>query len=499
MSSRGNYSAILVAVAVGLMVVTASTIGYWSIAVSAQVNRIERSINEIEDRISQDGLSDQGQGPVKFVLETSSSETGFVWIGIGGEIDGMVNPDLVVQKGQEVTVEITNRDGVGHTIEAFPFAGGSELVTIDGDTASITFIADQAGRFQYFCNIPGHREAGMQGALVVEGENDEIVVADAVGGVPQVFQLEPAKQTTVSDISRRADDLPPPITRNFPTTVRILLETKEVVGELADGATYDAWTFNGTVPGPFLRVREGDTVEVSIMNSMTSAHAHSIDLHAVIGPGGGAVLTQVPQGETQTFSFLALKPGFYVYHCASPHIPTHIANGMYGAILVEPAEGLPPVDKEFYVLQSEFYTNAKADQQGHHLYDIEKAQEENPSFVVFNGRVGALTGDGALVAEVGDTVRIYFANIGPNLISSFHVIGAIFDRVYQEGSIVSDPIENVQTTLVPAGGVTVVEWEVLVPGNFILVDHSIFRALDKGAVGILTVSGDDNPAIFGPG
>jgi nitrite reductase (NO-forming) len=163
----------------------------------------------------------------------------------------------------------------------------------------------------------------------------------------------------VSEIAEDPNNIPPPISRNTLETVELNLETKEVVAEFAPGIKMNYWTFNGKVPGPFLRVREGDTVKLNLTNNITSLHHHNIDLHAVTGPGGGAVVTNVKPGETKTLTFKALNPGLYVYHCAMPNVATHMAHGMYGLILVEPEEGLPEVDKEFYVMQGEFYTTGK--------------------------------------------------------------------------------------------------------------------------------------------
>ncbi|MCR4295775.1 MAG: copper-containing nitrite reductase [Elusimicrobia bacterium] len=296
-----------------------------------------------------------------------------------------------------------------------------------------------------------------------------------------------------------APNVPPPITRKTPAVVKVALETKEVEGVLMEGfaapTKYPFWTFNGTVPGPFIRVREGDTLALSLKNGSGNSMAHNIDLHAVTGPGGGAAVTLAKPGETKTARFKMLVPGLYVYHCAAPPVTDHIANGMYGMILVEPKEGLAHADKEFYVMQSEFYTKQEMGFEGMTTYDPTKAEAEDPTYIVFNGKHGALMEDGALKAKVGDRVRIFFGNIGPNKISSFHIIGTIFDRVYREGGLTSEPERGIQTTLVPAGGAAVVEFGLKVPGNYTLVDHAIFR-LEKGAVGILTAEGPDAPELY---
>jgi nitrite reductase (NO-forming) len=307
-----------------------------------------------------------------------------------------------------------------------------------------------------------------------------------------------AAEPVVDAVLTTAPNVPPPITRRGPAVVRVVLETKETVGTLEEGlgvpTQYRYWTFNGTVPGPFIRVRVGDTLWMTIKNPADSAMSHDIDLHAVSGPGGGAAVTLAKPGEMKSGRFKMLTPGLFLYHCAAPSVADHIANGMYGLILVEPENGLPKVDKEFYVMQSEFYTKEEAGTEGLLTYDPVKAAAETPTYVVFNGKRGALMEDGVLKAELGDKIRIYFGDAGPNKISSFHVIGAIFDRVYREGGF-RTPDRDIQTTLVPAGGATTVEFEPKAPGVYTLVDHAIFR-VGKGAVGQLKVEGAARPDIF---
>ena len=240
-------------------------------------------------------------------------------------------------------------------------------------------------------------------------------------------------------------------------------------------------------------MREGDTVELTLKNDPSSVNPHNIDLHAVTGPGGGAVVTNVLPGESRTLTFKALNPGIYIYHCAHPNVAAHMAHGMYGLILVEPKEGLPKVDKEFYVTQGEFYTANDMGDKGLQVFDAKKMLDGHPEYVVFNGRTKGTVGN--MSAKVGDKVRIYFGNGGVNLISSFHVIGEIFDKVYPEGAIGSEPHKNVQSTIVPAGGATITDFGLEVPGNYILVDHALSR-LDRGAWGTIKVEGAENKEIF---
>ena len=295
-----------------------------------------------------------------------------------------------------------------------------------------------------------------------------------------------------------APQVPPPIERRKPAVVRVDLVTEEKKGVLMAGlekdTRYPFWTFNGHVPGPFIRVRVGDTLEVHLTNPKTSTMPHDIDLHAVTGPGGGARLTLALPGETKVARFKLLHPGLYVYHCAAPPVTYHIANGMYGLILVEPEDGLPKADKEFYVMQSEFYTKNPFGTEGLQAFSPEKAEREQPTYIVFNGRVGSLQSESALQAKTGDTIRVFFGNAGPNLASSFHVIGAVLDDLYPEGSL-STPMHGVQTTLVPAGGSAVADFKILVPGDYSLVDHSIFRT-EKGAIGAIHADGPEAPEIY---
>ncbi|WP_339755767.1 copper-containing nitrite reductase [uncultured Winogradskyella sp.] len=272
------------------------------------------------------------------------------------------------------------------------------------------------------------------------------------------------------------------------------MEILEKEGTMTDGTTYNYWTFGGSVPGSFIRTRVGDEVEFTLSNHPDNKLPHNIDLHAVTGPGGGATSSFVAPGHEKKFNFKTLNPGLYVYHCATAPVGMHIANGMYGLILVEPEGGLPQVDKEYYIMQGDFYTKGENGDPGLQAFDMQKAVDEDADYVVFNGSVGALTGDNAITANVGETVRLYVGNGGPNLVSSFHVIGEIFDKVHVEGGSAIN--ENVQTTLVPAGGAAIVEFRVDVPGTFILVDHSIFRAFNKGALGMLKVEGEENKKIY---
>lgn len=296
-----------------------------------------------------------------------------------------------------------------------------------------------------------------------------------------------------------APNVPKPITRKHPVVLVVNMTCDAVTTYLTRRLKYDFWGFNGSVPGPMIRARVGDVLEVNLTNNDPSGMPHNIDFHAVMGPGGGASLLLADQNKTKSAHFKMTTPGLFIYHCAAAPVPMHIAQGMYGLILVEPEEGLLPVDKEFYVVQSEFYLD-EPDKSSNNVASIayDRGLREDADVVVFNGREGSLTDKATLKSNVGDRVRIYFGNAGPNLPSSFHVIGAIFDKVFRDGDLISPPARGIQTTLVPPGGASVVELKTDVPGNLTLVDHAIFR-LDKGCVGFLTVGGgpkEGNPELY---
>jgi nitrite reductase (NO-forming) len=413
---------------------------------------------------------------IRYTLRSGIAEGRMVFIGSGGMIEGQVNPVLSAAEGQVVQITLINGEGAEHDI-VFPDQGAkSPRITGRGSSTTLAFRAERAGDFTYLCSVPGHELAGMKGQFLITPRPPAQTVVEAI-------------------ISREATDLPPPISARAPQVVRVDLITVELEGRLAEGATFGYWTFNGKVPGPFLRVRVGDTVEVHLKNAADSSMIHSVDFHAATGPGGGAAATQADPGHEKMVKFKALVPGIYVYHCATPMVAHHIANGMYGLILVEPEGGLPPVDHELYVMQGEIYTEAVFGQRGSQEFSVEKLLHERPEYFVFNGSVGALSKLHPMKAKAGETVRIFLGVGGPNYTSSFHVIGEIFDRVYSLGDLQSPPARGVQTVTVPAGGATIVEFKLDVPGNYILVDHALSRA-ERGLVGILQVEGDVNPEIF---
>ncbi|MFS0757931.1 copper-containing nitrite reductase [Noviherbaspirillum sp. 1P10PC] len=413
---------------------------------------------------------------VTYTLRTDIADGKLVFVGEAGVIKGKVNPQLSVPEGAVVQINLVNGDGATHDISVPDFQARSNELKEKGASTAIVFKANKKGEFTYICSLPGHVQAGMIGKIVV---GDTVAKAAPKG----------------AEISRSPFEVGEPVGKRGPQKLTVNLETTEVLGQLADGTTYKYWTFNSKVPGPFVRVRVGDTVTVNMANAKDSHMIHSVDFHAVTGPGGGAAVTQAAPGSTKSFTFKAQNPGLFVYHCATPMVAQHISNGMYGMILVEPEGGLPKVDREFYVMQGELYTAQRHGTPGENEFSLEKLLDEKPEHLVFNGTHDALTKTHRLEAKVGETVRIFFGVGGPNATSSFHVIGEVFDRVFNQGDLTSPPLKNIQTTSVAPGGATMVEFKVDVPGRLILVDHALSR-MEKGLVGVMNVVGPDNADTF---
>ena len=418
--------------------------------------------------------------PTSFTLKTGIAGGRMVYLGVGGDIDDKVNPTLTVHEGELIQIILINGEGAEHDVVIDQYAARSSIVVGKNASSTFSFMANKTGEFSYFCSIAGHRQAGMEGLIqVIPGPRSDT-------------------DTDAADVVHDPADIPGPIGQRAPQVVRVDMETVELTGKLDDGTTYVYWTFNRKVPGPFIRVRVGDTVEVHLTNSADSVMMHSVDFHGATGPGGGADFTQIAPGETAIVTFKALKPGVYVYHCATPSVAHHISSGMYGLILVEPEGGLPQVDREFYVMQGELYTVEPFGTKGEQEMDYDKLISENPEYFLFNGSVGSLTKSHPLYASVGETVRIFFGVGGPNYTSSFHVIGEIFDHVYTMGSVISPPIAGVQTVTVPPGGATIVDFKIDRAGHYVLVDHALSRA-ERGLAGYLIVDGPHEDEIMHSG
>lgn len=453
------------------------------------------------------GQAPDDRGPVgvaqaglkRYDLQTNIVDGKMVFVDQAGK----VNPVLRAEVGDTVEISIASGEGAEHDLAIPGLNVASKRFSAATGPATLRFTVTQPGKFVYICTVAGHRQIGMEGVFEVGG----------TASTPASAQGEAGRSATalytVAAASPRAPDpaavsvagdpaaVPAPIGARAPQTLKYRMETVELAGHLDDGTSFTYWTFDRKVPGPMLRAKVGDTIELTLANARDSKMIHSIDLHAVTGGHGGGAHTQVAPGQEKTITFKTLNPGLYVYHCATPLVPQHIAAGMYGMILVEPEGGLPKVDREYYVMQGEMYTTRPHGAPVHQEADLEKMAAELPDYYVFNGAVGSLSKTHKLLANVGETVRIYFGVGGPNKVSSFHVIGEVFDTVYSEGSL-SSIKHDVQTTLVPPGGATIVELKVQYPGSYLLVDHALSRA-GKGLVGVLDVAGKADPAIYREG
>lgn len=392
------------------------------------------------------------------------------YIGVGGDIDGLVNPVLQVDEYSEVTIILLAGDSRRHDFVIDELIQSGEVDPDENvNSLTFTFFVEGIGSHTYYCSVTGHY-ATMNGIFNV---GDSANLPGAAIGLD-------------NNVIKKPNEIPDAVGDRAAQDIEITLVTKEVNAKLDDGTSFTFWTFNGTVPGPMIRVRIGDNVTINLQNEATSNFTHSVDFHAVNANGGGAAATQAAPGTTESFWFIPEWEGAFVYHCASPHIPTHISKGMYGAISVEPAAGLDVVDYEFYVGQSEIYTEYPKGTQGHQTFSGPKQLTETPDYVIFNGQVNALTQPGyTLNVTNATTVRIFFAVGGPNVASNFHLIGGVWDRVYYEMNWTEPNMINAETIVVAPGSVVAVEVDITRLGTFILVDHALTRTFDKGSLGFL--------------
>ncbi|MBI5275785.1 MAG: nitrite reductase, copper-containing [Burkholderiales bacterium] len=444
--------------------------------------------------------SAQAQQVRKIVLKTGMAGGKMVYL----DEKGTANPVLKANVGETVEITLSSGEGAEHDIVIPDLQVKSKNFSAATGAIKLSFKVTQSGKFTYYCSIPGHRQIGMEGVFEVSGPADASAAKPAakatavLGAAPAspyaaTAPIAPAATHAVS-VAMDPAAVPKPVGARAAQLVKYTIETVELEGKLDDGTTFTYWTFGRKVPGPMLRVKQGDTVELTLANNKSSKAVHSIDLHSVTGGHGGGEHTQVAPGQSRTIRFKAMNPGLFVYHCATPSVPHHISAGMYGMILVEPPQGLPAVDKEFYVMQGDLYTSHAIGTKGHQEFNHERAADELPTYYTFNGAVGALTKEFKLTAKVGETVRVYFGVGGPNKVSSFHVIGEIFDKVYSEGSLTTVK-KDVQTTLVAPGGATIVEFKVNYPGNYLLVDHALSR-VGKGLAASLQVTGPADASIY---
>jgi len=333
---------------------------------------------------------------------------------------------------------------------------------------------------------------GIGGAVAAAGctAGSNLEATEVEQGVEQV-----AERST-DQVAADPTEVPEPIDRDEPEHHEVELTVEEVTAEIEEGKTFNFLTYDGQIPGPMVRVREGDTVSFTMENPPENEMAHNVDFHAVYGTGGGSVATTAAPGESGDVGFTAEYPGAFIYHCAVPRVDYHISAGMFGMIVVEPKDGLAPVDRELYFGQHEVYTDG-AD--GHQTFDPEAMKREDPNYVVLNGEAYAFSADkrGPIEVDRGDTVRVFFVDGGPNLTSSFHPIGNVWARAHRDGSLAAAE-ENVQTMTVPPGSCMVGTMETPVPERIHLVDHALSRVRHKGLLADVDVVGEEQPAVFDP-
>jgi len=309
-----------------------------------------------------------------------------------------------------------------------------------------------------------------------------------------------AQPVDVEQVAADPTDLPDPVDWSEPKHHDITLTAEEVTAEIEDGVTFDFMTFDGQIPGPMIRVRQGDTISFTLENAPENNMPHNVDMHAIYGTGGGAVATTANPGESNAESFTAMYPGAYIYHCAVPNLDYHISSGMFGMIVVEPEEGLPAVDQELYYGQHEIYTDKPTGTKGHHGFDMGAMKAENPTYVVLNGEKYAYSAAkyGPTEVQKGDSVRVFMVDGGPNLTSSFHPIGNVWSTLYPQGSFTSDPHRDIQTQPVAPGSCVVADMETPVPSRIKLVDHALSRVARKGLLAEIDVLGEKEPELFDP-
>ncbi len=308
----------------------------------------------------------------------------------------------------------------------------------------------------------------------------------------------PTDAPRVERIAADPRNIPAPIKRSTPKTHTITLESKDLIAEIEDGVQFKYMTYGGQVPGPMIRVRQGDTIILTFKNNSNNTVIHNVDFHAVYGTGGGSDATTCPPGMSRTIKFKVLYPEAFIYHCAVPNLDMHISSGMFGMILVEPPEGLPEVDHEFYFGQHEVYTDKKAGEKGMHNFNMESMEDENPTYVLLNGAKYAITEKryGTLNVKRDETARIFLVTGGPNLTCNFHPIGNVWTKSWREGAIASHPERYVQTCHVPPGSCGIFEMEFPVPSTIKLVDHALSRVARKGMMATITVAGEERPELF---
>ena len=388
-------------------------------------------------------------------------------------------PHVMVPKAGKYEVKLVNKGTIGHDVT---FADGTQVVAAAGETKTVEVTVPAAG-ITFKCSVPGHADAGMHGEIMVEGATPSANPDDHGGPAPSSDVTADPNAAPYTLYPAKAPALLPGTTHDITLTIEEKLMT------VAPGFVQAVWTFNGTVPGPVIRVKVGDTVNIHLVNPATSKLSHSIDFHASQVAWNDEMLSIKP-GEEKLYVWHADYAGVWMYHCGTAPALHHIANGMYGMVIVEPKDGLPKVDAEFAVVQSEWYLGPQGEPAS-----LTKASSGNPApdYVVFNG-VANQYKDHPLEVGTGDRVRVFVLDAGPNIDSSFHVVGTIFSSVTKEGIHLvrgNDGNWGSQAMdLAPAQG-GIVEFVMPEDGLYPMVTHA-FNFVGRGALGLFQ-AGDGDP------
>ncbi len=389
---------------------------------------------------------------------------------------------LTVDVPGRYTIALRNRDQIPHDIT---FPGGEQAVVNGAESATVD-VDVPAGGLSFLCSVPGHEQAGMVGTLAVTGGTSAASPAPDDHGGPAVTTDVAADPNAPPYVLY--DAKAPALMPGKVHDIDLVMTEQEMT--VAPGFVQKVWTFNGTVPGPVIRVTVGDTVRIHLKNPIENQLSHSIDFHSS-QVAWNDEMRSIGPGEELTYEWTAEYAGVWMYHCGTAPALQHIANGMYGMVIVEPEGGLPPVDNEFAIVQSEWYLG----QQGE-VSDPTKAMAANPApdFVLFNG-VANQYKDNPLKVGTGESVRIFVLDAGPSTDSSFHVVGTIFNTVIKEGVKLDKGNAGnwgaQAVDLSPAQG-AIVEFTTAEDGLYPIVTHA-FNFVGRGALGLIQ-AGDGDPA-----
>ncbi len=387
---------------------------------------------------------------------------------------------LTVAKPGRYLVKLINTGSIPHDMT---FPDGKIILAAPGETASAE-IEVPADGMSFICSVPGHAPSGMKGEIRVAGTGSKKANSDAHGGPATAITVEPDPKAP----SYRPYEATAP--EALPGKVHdIDLVVQEKMMTVAEGFVQNVWTYNGTVPGPVIRVRVGDTIRVHLKNPATNKLGHSVDFHAS-QTAWNDQMTTINPGEEKLYEWHADYAGVWMYHCGSNPALHHIANGLYGMAIVEPKEGLPQADHEFALVQSEWYLGPQGQPT-----DLAKAAAGAPApdFVVFNG-VANQYKDHPLQVDTGKRVRLFVLNTGPSVDSSFHIVGTIFDTVIKEGVLLTPHNRGhygaQAVDLAPAQG-AIIEFTTAEDGLYPIVTHA-FNFVGRGALGLVK-AGDGDP------